>query len=132
MQQSLFKNDSLITQLNPAFCIGTVMCSCGFTDESPKVLFFVREVDYKTATKIVIENHYLHRQAPCSKAYGLFCKQCNNIIGVVMYGVSCSSTLLKGICGKEEAGNVYELTRLWIKDGTPKNTESFFVWKTII
>ena len=131
MQQRLFENTKLDTTTKAAFCIGAVMCSCGFTDESPKVLFFVREVDYKTATNMVIENHYLHRQAPCSKAYGLFCKQCNNIIGVVMYGVSCSSTLLKGICGKEEASNVYELTRLWIKDGTPKNTESFLIGNTL-
>lgn len=131
MQQSLFENTKLDTTTKAAFCKGDVMCSCGFTDESPKVLFFVREVDYKTATNMVIENHYLHRQAPCSKAYGLFCKKCKNIIGVVMYGVSCSSTLLKGICGIEEQSNVYELTRLWIKDGTPKNTESFLIGNTL-
>jgi len=125
IQGTLFENE------NPQLLIHDVMCSCGFTDESPKVLFFVHEVDYKTATKIVVENHYLHRQAPCSKAYGLFCKQCNNIIGVVVYGVSCSSTLLKGICGKEEQSNVYELTRLWIKDGTPKKHRKLFDWQYI-
>ena len=63
IQGTLFETET------PQLPIHDVMCSCGFTDESPKVLFFVREVDYKTATKIVIENHYLHRQAPCSKAY---------------------------------------------------------------
>jgi len=131
MQTSLFEIPQLNKAHQPPLQQCSVMCSCGFTDESPKVLFFVTEVDYKTATKIVVENHYLHRQAPCSKAYGLFCKQCNNIIGVVMYGVSCSSTLLKGICGKEEQSNVYELTRLWIKDGTPKNTESYLIGNTL-
>ena len=131
MQKSLFENIPMAYVRQPALQQCSVMCSCGFTDESPKVLFFVRKVDYKTATKIVIENHYLHRKSPCSKAYGLFCKQCENIIGVVMYGVSCSSTLLKGICGEDEASNVYELTRLWIKDGTPKNTESYLIGNSI-
>jgi hypothetical protein len=96
-----------------------------------KDLYYIDQVDYRTAMDIVIKNHYLHRKAPCSKAYGLFCKQTNRIIGVVVYGVSCSSTLLRGICGDEEASNVYELTRLWIEDGTPKNTESYLIGNTI-
>lgn len=116
---------------NPQLLIHSVVCSCLFPDDSPKALFYIEQVDYKTATKIIVDNHYLHRQAPCSKAYGLYCKKCGNIIGVVMYGVSCSSTLLKGICGVEEQSNVYELTRLWIKDGTPKNTESFLIGNTL-
>lgn len=108
-----------------------VMCTCVFENKSPKDFFYINIIDYKTATVIVIKNHYLHRRAPCSKAYGLFCKKCNYIIGVVIYGVSCSSTLLKGICGVDEQKNVYELTRLWIKDGTPKNTESFLIGNTL-
>lgn len=108
-----------------------LMCSCIFSNESPKSIFFIKEVKHKTAMKIVVENHYLHRTAPCSKSYGLFCKSCRNILGVVVYGVSCSTTLLKGICGEEESDNVYELTRLWIKDSTPKNAESFLVGNTL-
>ena len=107
------------------------LCSCHLEDTSPKILFNIKKIDYKTATKIVVDNHYLHRRAPCSSAYGLFCNKCNNIIGVVIYGVSCSSTLLRGICGDDESKNVYELTRLWIKDGTPKNTESFLIGNTL-
>jgi len=107
------------------------MCQCFFENESPKRLFFIRQVSYQTAMKIVIENHYLHRKAPCSVAYGLFCNSCQNIAGVIVYGVSCSSTLLKGVCGEEESSNVYELTRLWVKDETPKNTESYFIGNTL-
>ena len=55
----------------------------------------------------------------------------DRLIGVITYGVSCSSTLLKGICGEEEKSNVYELTRLWIEDSTPKNTESYFIGNTL-
>jgi hypothetical protein len=104
-----------------------------------KERYNIKQIDYKTAMDLVIKNHYLHRQAPCSMAFGLFEKtdagtnlfDNERIVGVVVYGVSCSSTLLKGICGVEEMSNVYELTRLWIEDGTPKNTESYLIGNTI-
>jgi len=107
------------------------LCECVFEQESPKMIFAIKKITYKMSMNIVIKYHYLHRQSPCSKGYGLFCNKCSRILGVVTYGVSCSSTLLKGICGQEEQGNIYELTRLWIKDGTPKNTESFLIGNTI-
>lgn len=94
-----------------------------------KEIFQIEKLDYKTATDLIIEHHYLHRKAPCSHAYGLI--RDGRVVGVVMYGVSCSSTLLKGVCGPDEAKNVYELTRLWIEDGQPKNSASFLVGNTI-
>lgn len=92
-------------------------------------IFTIEKIDYKTAMDIVVKNHYLHRKAPCSHAFGLFRDE--RIVGVIVYGVSCSSTLLKGICGPEEASNVYELTRLWIEDGQPKNSASFLIGNTM-
>jgi hypothetical protein len=111
--------------------MNTTLCGCNFSNESPKILFFIEQVDYQTAMKIVIDNHYLHRKPPCSRAYGIFCNSCQKILGVVVYGVSCSNTLLRGICGEDEANSVYELTRLWIKDGTPRNTESYLIGNTL-
>lgn len=93
--------------------------------------YYIERIDYQTAMEIVKKYHYLHRVAPCSVAFGLFEKKTNLIVGCITYGVSSSSTLLKGICGEEEMHNVYELTRLWIKDGTPKNSESFLIGNTI-
>ena len=95
--------------------------------------YYIKQINYQIAMQIVIANHYLHRQAPCSIAFGLFKKSSSNInpIGVIIYGVSCSSTLLKGICGESEKNNVYELTRLWIQDDTPKNVESFLIGNTL-
>jgi len=130
MQKSLFENAEFDLPQNPALRICDVVCSCGFSDESPKALFFIEQVDYQTAMKIVINNHYLHRKAPCSKAYGLFCNSCKTIVGVVVYGTPSSSTL-RMLCGDDEINNVIELTRLWIKDGTPKNTESFLIGNTV-
>ena len=93
--------------------------------------FYLKEIDYHLAMEIIIKNHYLHRRAPCSHAYGLFdCKNEKNV-GVVVYGVSCSSTLLRGICGNDEMHNVYELTRLWLDDDLPKNCESYLIGNTL-
>lgn len=94
-----------------------------------KELFSIEKISYQIAMHIVVNNHYLHRVAPCSLAYGLIRNK--KIVGVITYGVSCSSTLLKGLCGSEESKNVYELTRLWIEDGQPKNSASFLIGNTL-
>ena len=80
---------------------------------------------------MVVENHYLHRKAPCSFAFGLVENSTDKIVGVVIYGTPSSSTLRSGICGIEEKNNVIELTRLWIEDGTPRNSESFLIGNTL-
>lgn len=98
---------------------------------SPKQLYYIKQIDYKTAMDLVIKNHYLHRKAPCSFAFGLFSKITNNIIGVIVYGTPSSAPLRRGVCGEDEKDNVIELTRLWIEDGTPKNTESFLIGNTL-
>jgi hypothetical protein len=72
----------------------------------------VKGITYQQAMEVVVEKHYLHRKCPVSHAFGLFERVGGELVGVVTYGVSPSSTLLKGICGPEEAKNVYELNRL--------------------
>lgn len=99
--------------------------------DSPKTLFYIDKIDYKTAMDLVVKNHYLHRKAPCSFAFGLFCKESDGILGVITYGTPSSAPLRRGICGEDEKDNVIELTRLWVKDGTPKNTESFLIGNTL-
>lgn len=93
--------------------------------------YHIERIDYQTAMDAVIKNHYLHRKCPCSHAFGLFETETNRLAGVITYGVSCSSTLLKGICGEDEMHNVYELNRLWVSDDVPKNGESYLISKTI-
>lgn len=96
-----------------------------------KDLYYIKEIDKKIAQEIHIKEHYLHRKAPCSYAYGLFEKETDKIVGVVLYGVPASRSLQKGICGEDYANQVGELTRLWVEDGTPKNVESFLIGNTI-
>jgi hypothetical protein len=89
----------------------------------------VKGIDYNTAMDVVIENHYLHRKSPCSHAYGLF--KDDELVGVCVYGQGPSTTLRKGVCGPDFADKVLELTRLWTDDSLPRNSESYFVARTI-
>jgi len=91
--------------------------------------YTVESIETSAALKIVIEKHYLHRVAPCSKAFGIFEKGGffgGTLMGAVCYGVSVNP-IFKSLCGEEEANNIYELTRLWIDDSVPKNGESFLI-----
>ena len=86
----------------------------------------VKRIDYQLAMKVVTERHYLHRVCPCSMAFAL-CDCTNSVYGVVTYGVPPAWSLLKGICGPEEAHNVYEMNRLWIHQDMPRNSASYLV-----
>lgn len=97
---------------------------------TPLSEYEVKRIDYGLAMKIVTERHYLHRTCPCSMAFGL-CDKNNDVVGVVTYGVPCSSTLLKGVCGPEEAHNIYELNRLWIHQDMPRNAASMLVGRSL-
>jgi hypothetical protein len=90
----------------------------------------VKPIDNATAQQVVVTHHYLHRKAPCSQAFGLF-DHAGELRGVVMYGTPSSSALRAGIAGKDQASNVVELTRLWIDDSTPKNSESYLIGNSI-
>lgn len=91
---------------------------------SPHQLLF-REINYQTAMRVVIEKHYLHRKAPTSYSFGAYFD--NELLGVCTIGKPASHTLLKGVCGKEKAEDVFELNRLWLDDVCPKNSESRFL-----
>ena len=96
--------------------------------------YTVEPIETKAALNIVIENHYLHRAAPCSKAYGIFENGGffgGTLKGVICYGVPAYNPILKSICGEEEMNNVYELTRLWVDDSVPKNGESFLIGNSL-
>ncbi len=91
----------------------------------------IERISYGEAMRIVLEKHYKHRKSPCSSAFGLVDTTTGEIKGVVVYGMPASFTLCEGICGKEEKGNVLELTRLWVDDDVPKNGESFLIGNTL-
>jgi hypothetical protein len=91
--------------------------------------YVVEPITSKMANGLVVTNHYLHRKASTMFAFGLFDGM--ELIGTIIYGKPASPSLCKGVCGVDEALRVIELTRLWVQDKTPKNTESFFIGKTL-
>lgn len=92
--------------------------------------YVIERIGYQMAMELVIAKHYLRRKAPVSIAFGMF-DSIGQLVGVITYGVPASSTLLKGVCGPEEASNVYELNRLWVDDSVPKNGESYLIGNTL-
>jgi hypothetical protein len=93
--------------------------------------YTIKPISYQLAMEIVIREHYLHRTAPVSMAFGLFYKDFILPSGVATYGIPPSSTLLRGICGDDEKENVYELNRLWVDDKIGTNAESFLISKSM-
>ena len=89
----------------------------------------IAPICYADAMQLVVENHYLHRKAPCSVAFGLFWG--NAVKGVIVYGTPSSAPLRRGLAGDHNKFNVVELTRLWVSDDVPRNGESFLIGRTL-
>jgi hypothetical protein len=91
------------------------------------------KVSNQEANALQVANHYLGRKAQAVEAFGLFESDdvFSEMIGCIIFGKPASPSLCVGICGKEESGHVLELTRLWIKDASPKNAESFLIGKAL-
>lgn len=85
-------------------------------------------IDAKTATRMVVANHYLHRRPPISYAFGLY--KSGRLLGVVTYGVPASRHLQMSAC-PSDPNLVIELNRLWLDDELPTNSESWFVSRTL-
>lgn len=62
------------------------------------------------AHPLILKVHYAHRIPSISHAFGLFLA--GELVGVITYGTSPSSTLAKGLCGAGWANKVLELNRL--------------------
>lgn len=99
------------------------------TEELNKDSAEVRKITSKEAYPYILLKHYAKRIPSISFAYGLFIK--GELVGIVTYGKSSSSPLAKGVCGPEHAEKVYELNRLCLDEGLPKNSASFLVARSL-
>jgi len=95
-------------------------------------------IDKKTAKNIIIKNHYSHKWTSCRYAIGLFDTEIKSndlfdkgkLIGVAIYGFPIGRQTIKSITPNLGNNEVLELTRLWLEDYAPKNSESYFLGKT--
>jgi hypothetical protein len=99
-----------------------------FADADAVASLRVGKCSEAEAAAAVVEHHYLHRRPPISHAFGLF--RGFTLVGVCTYGVPASRHLQRGAC-PSNPDLVIELNRLWVHDECPKNTESWFVSRTL-
>ena len=85
----------------------------------------IKSIDYQDCKEWFLKKHYARRIPPIEFCFGLY--NDNLLIGVCSYGTPVSSSLRESI----PSFKLYELNRLVINEGVPKNTLSFFVSKTI-
>ena len=88
----------------------------------------VAGMDKRTAAHVVVSNHYLHRRPPISFAFGLY--RHGEVVGAVTYGTPPSRQLQMSVCPTDPS-LVVELNRLWVDDAMPRNTESWFVSRSL-
>lgn len=92
--------------------------------------FDVQQINGTEATQYIRENHYTHtchgRPFPC---YGLF--EGAEMIGALMFATPGSEAVRGSVFGPEYRHTVTELHRLHVVDGTPKNTESWFIARAL-
>jgi hypothetical protein len=84
----------------------------------------VKSIDYQDCKEWFLKKHYAKRIPLVQFAFGLFDK--DSIVGVCSYGTTLAIDIRKKF-----NYNVYELNRLVVNEGLPKNALSFFVGQTI-
>ena len=89
----------------------------------------VKKVTRKDTEGFILHKHYAQRMPSISYAFGLF--KGSDLLGVLTIGKPASHSLCVGICGEQHSKKVYELNRLVVIDGLPKNTLSYFVSKSL-
>ena len=97
----------------------------------------IREINKKTAKKMIVENHYSHLWTKCSVALGIFYETGNEhaffdeaeekLIGVCVFGDPVGRSSGESISPLIDRAEVFELTRLFIFDGYGNNIESWFI-----
>jgi len=92
------------------------------------VKYSIGIIDKKTAKGLIVKNHYSHKWTSCRYAIGLFNN--NVLVGVAVYGFPVGRQVVKSITPYLNNDEVLELTRLWLEDKEPKNTESYFLGRT--
>ena len=85
----------------------------------------VLPIEHFECKEWLLYKHYSKRIPSISYSYGLFNEL--DLIGVCTIGKPASPFLCIGVCGESESQYVYELNRLVVNDGLPKNSLSYFV-----
>lgn len=91
--------------------------------------FTVELTDRKSISKFIEENHYSGSINGCISDYCFALYDGSKMIGAMFYGRMAMAGQWRRFSEKES--DVTELRRLCCVDDTPKNTESYFIGKTL-
>ena len=91
--------------------------------------YSVRHIGSKDGKEFVKQHHYSHGIHNGPMCWGLY--EGESLIGVCAFATPCSENVRASVFGVEHKGHVTELHRLVILDGTPKNTESWFIARAL-
>ena len=85
-------------------------------------------IEKAIAKELIVANHYTHKWSSCRYSFGLLLG--DELHRVAIYGFPVGRQVVKSISPQLENQDVLELTRLWLRDEAPKNSESFFIGQT--
>ena len=85
----------------------------------------IKSIESKDTYDFILKKHYAQRKPSISFSFGLFID--DNLEGILTIGKPASNSLCEGVCGANYKDRVYELNRLVVNDGLPKNSLSMFV-----
>jgi hypothetical protein len=97
--------------------------------KSESLFFEVRLVDRKIISDFIEHWHYSHNMNGVMSSYCFALYDGENLIGAMVYAPLGMANTWKKYADRPE--DVIELRRLCCIDNTPKNTESYFIGKTI-
>lgn len=88
-------------------------------------MFEVNSVERDQLKDFILNKHYAQRMPSISYSFGLFID--GALQGVLTIGKPASNALCEGVCGVNYKSHVFELNRLVVNEGLPKNTLSKFL-----
>lgn len=91
--------------------------------------FTVTPISGKTTKDYIRKNHYSKSCHNGPIGYGLY--NAGGLLGAIAFACPCSENVRRSIFGEDYAFSVIELHRLFVEDGTPKNTESWFISRAL-
>ena len=98
--------------------------------------YVVRHIPSALGKEFIKKHHYSHGSHNGPTCFGLFeldelLPAWMTLIGVCAFATPCSENVRRSIFGRGNENRVTELHRLVVLDGTPVNTESFFIARSI-
>lgn len=91
--------------------------------------YSVKRIESKVGKEFLREKHYTHSCHNGPMCWGLY--DSGRLIGVCAFATPSSEAVRRSVFGPGREGEVTELHRLFIEDGTPTNTESWFIARAL-